>query len=119
MEITEAQTVIDEGKGIYGHKYYDAMETLGRKHRDDPCPEELTKTKTLRHDGFECNVYYNYVPPYGFGVRPLNVWWGFAEIKNMHWSCPIGEGTETLEEACNCILPLFIKVVERYKQKIK
>ena len=120
MEVTEAKEVIERGEGIYGHKYHNAMEVLAREHRNDPCPAELTKTKTLKYDGFECKVYFNYVPSYGFGAIPLNVWWGFAEFeRGRYWSCPLREEIKTLEEACVAIRPVFVKVVERYKRKIE
>lgn len=117
MEIIEAKAIIEEGKGIYGNRYRDAVEMLASEHRDDPCPIELTDTKTLEHSGFECKVFYNYVPPYNYGSSPINVWWGIANNNGVSWKLTLPEEIKTLEDACEFILPVFIKAVDRYKEK--
>lgn len=115
MTLEQAKEVVGTGEGVFGRKYHDACEILAREHRTDPCPPELRKTKTLKVDGVECKVYYNYVPPYSCGVRPLNVWWGYARTDQYYWSYVAD--VKTLEEAVDIILPLFVAVVKRWKEK--
>lgn len=89
--------------------------------RNQSCPPELTRTKILKVDGFECKVFYNYVPPYTYGVKPLNCWWGLTVVKyrgkTYNWKCPLRKEVESLEEACSIIHPIFAKAIKRMKVK--
>ena len=87
--------------------------------RKQPCPPELARRKTLEYDGFECEVFYNYVPPYSYGVIPMNCWWGYVSMKGYNWKCPLNETVKTLEEACQIIKPMFEMVVKRLKRKLE
>lgn len=116
MTLKEAKGIVESGNGVFGNKYHDACDILAREHQSDPCPPELKRTKMLRVDGFECNVYYNYVPPYSYGAMPINHWWGFAQTEQYYWKCPLCKEVKTLEEACDIILPLFTVMVKRWKK---
>ncbi len=116
MKTMEAQEIINEGVEIYGDKYHDAIETLEKEHRNDICPVELTKTMTFKYEGFECKIYYNYVPPFGGGAVPMNTWWGFGENKvGRFFSLQVED--EKFEDACKTIIPQFIKSIDSYKQE--
>ena len=86
------------------------------------CPVELQRTETLEYRGFNCKVYYNYVPPYSYGVRPCNVWWGYAEGRgrdiDYNWTCPLNENVKTVEEACIIIKPVFEKAIDRLLKRL-
>lgn len=119
-EIINPETEHSFVKGCYGKKYLEATRVLAHKHRDDPCPPNLTKTKYLDCDGFRCKVFYNYVPSYSYGSEPLNCWWGLLETcpEGFHliWKCPLDESVKTLEEACKVIMPVFEEAVKRAKK---
>lgn len=83
--------------------------------KKQPCPPELARTKILEVDGFKCKVYYNYAAPYTYGIRPMNCWWAYATKGDYYWQCPLSEKIETLEDACDVLLPLFTAVVKRWK----
>lgn len=85
--------------------------------KSQPCPPELARTETIEYDGVECRVYYNYVAPYTYGVRPINCWWGYAEKDEYNWRCPLKVEIKTLEEACEAIMKIFPTVVKRWKEK--
>ena len=87
--------------------------------KNQPCPPELVRTKVLKVGGFECKVFYNYVAPYTYGTIPMNCWWGYAECEGYNWTCPLDEKVKTLEEACDIILPVFVAVIKRWKEKNK
>lgn len=118
MKIKEAKEIVESGIGIYGHKYHDAMSTLAEKHQNDVCPAELKKTMIFEYKDFKCEVFYNYVAPYNLGMLPANVWHGVVENK-AKWKCALREEIETFEDACKFLLPVFIKVVDRYLQTYK
>ena len=85
--------------------------------KNQPCPPELAREEVLEYEGVKCRVFYNYVAPYTYGVKPFNCWWGYVQIENYYWQMPLKKEIETLEEACEIILPIFTKVVKRWKIK--
>jgi hypothetical protein len=93
------------------------MHELRVSHKDDPCPESLQKTQTLEYEGFECRVFYNYVPPYGYGMTPVNHWWGIVDGDVLLWTCPLAESVKTLEEAVAALEPVFHKAVDRFRNE--
>lgn len=119
MNIAEAESLVEKGEGIYGDKYFEALQLLAQEHQNDPCPPELARTKILSYEGFKCKVHYNYVPPYNYGAMTLNRWHGVLEgnPEGLMWQFPLNEGIKTLEEACEAIEPYFIKMIERWQRK--
>lgn len=125
LDIIESAEIINPGtdhsfvRGCFGNKYQDAMGILSDKHKNDACPPELARTQVLDVEGFKCKVYYNYVPPYGYGRTPMNCWWGYAQMKindnDCWWQYPLE--AESLEDACSLIRPAFVKAIERMKKK--
>lgn len=119
-EIINPETEHSFVKGCYSKRYNDAMQVLANKHKDDPCPPDLTRTKILNVDGFQFKVSYNYVPLYNIGISPMNCWW--VELQpndyDLRWDCPLKKTVKTLEEACRIVEPTLKKVVERAMRNI-
>lgn len=118
----EVFEIIDDGynafvKGEYGDRYQDACRREAEIHKDDPCPAELQETRTLEYKGWKCKVYFNYVPPYNYGVEPCNVWAYHAEGNVDGEDYVLDEylkkEVKTLEEACKVIKPYFEMAVDR------
>lgn len=87
--------------------------------KNQPCPPDLAREEILECDGVNCRVFYNYVPPYTYGVMPMNCWWGYAEAEGYNWRSPLNEEVKTLEEACDVIRPIFEIMVKRWRAKMK
>lgn len=118
----EVFEIVGEGecsfvKGMYGDRYRDACWRELEARKDLPYPEDLKRTQMLEHKGWICKVYFNYVPPYSYGVEPCNVWKAYAEGKvngeNYNWDCALKEEVKTLEEAIIVIRPSFEMAVDR------
>jgi len=46
------------------------------------CPDCFREERLFEFDGETFKLFYNYVPPGGFGMRPMNCWWIILKGRN-------------------------------------
>lgn len=82
-------------------------------------PNPHPETRILSHDGFDCEVRFNYVDQGEYGLNPANHWWAVLKPNshNLMWRYPLRKEVTTLDEACKVIMPIFKKVIERMKKR--
>ncbi len=130
MDCKEAMAVIETAnsesigsipRGVYGKTYIAAIETLERNAlKRNPCPVKYKQTKTIKYQGFECEIYYNYVPPYGMGRIPCNCWYAYSRLffNGIYyiWEKSFGKDIDSSIGAAAFIRPFFRKLIKNKKR---
>lgn len=82
-------------------------------------PNPHPETRTLSYEGFDCEVWFNYVDQGEYGLTPANHWWATLKPNSydVTWAFPLREEVTTLDEACKVVMPVFRKVIERMKKR--